>query len=148
MTTDRDLVTDTVTRLFWFTDHHRWPELRSVLDDVVRLDYTSLQGGDPVELSPDDVVAGWRATLETLDAHQHLVGNRLIALDGGTAEVTAAFQATHQFAGDTWTLGGDYAFRLRRRDNVWVVSAMIMTAGWQTGDPGLVARAAQQSSRR
>ncbi|MGD9695037.1 MAG: nuclear transport factor 2 family protein [Thermoleophilia bacterium] len=137
-------IVDAVTRLFWLTDHHRWDELPAVLADRVRLDYTSLQGGAPVTLASADVVDAWRGTLGALDAHQHLVGNHLVDVrDDGTAIVTAAFQATHQFRGDTWTLGGDYRFELAASEGRWRIAAMTMTAVWQTGDARLIARAAR-----
>jgi hypothetical protein len=140
---DRSAVVETITRVFWLTDHHRWDQLDALFADRVRLDYTSLQGGEPAELAPAEIVAGWRATLGPLDAHQHLLANHLVEIGEGRASATASFQATHQFDGETWTLGGDYAFELHRGDSGWRIQSMTMTAVWQTGDGGLVARAGE-----
>jgi hypothetical protein len=140
---DRSAVIEQVTRLFWLSDHHRWDELEELFADRVRLDYTSLQGGEPSELSPEQIVSGWKQALGALDAHQHLVANHLVDVLDGRANATAAFQATHQFDGATWTLGGDYAFELRLSDSRWRIESMTMTAVWQIGDRQLLARAGE-----
>jgi SnoaL-like domain len=123
--------------------HGHCHDLLAPVGDRVRLDYTSLQGGEPTELTPEQIVSGWQQTLGALDAHQHLVANHLVDVVGGRASATAAFQATHQFDGATWTLGGDYAFELRLTDSRWRIESMTMTAVWQTGDRQLLDRAGQ-----
>lgn len=137
----RQAIIDAVTSLFWHTDHHEWDLLRAVLDERVRLDYTAMQGGEPADLSAEEVVAGWRPTFVAIDAHQHLLGNHLVVVDGDQASVTASFIATHQWRGDTWTLGGDYLIELHQRGGAWRVSAMRMTPVWQTGNPNLIPNA-------
>lgn len=129
--TERDHIVETITRLFWHTDHHDWDDVKAVFADSVRLDYTSLQGGEPAELAPGDIVAGWSAHFATLDAHQHLVANHLVDINGDAANVTAQFLATHQTGEDVWTLGGDYHFDLQRAEGQWRISSMTMTAVWQ-----------------
>ena len=91
-----------ITRLFWAVDHHDWDALPKVLGKEVLLDY-----GEPATLTPTDIVSMWQPLFTALDAHQHLVGNHLVTASGNTATVTASFIATHQYAGETWTLGGD-----------------------------------------
>lgn len=131
-------IIDVVTSLFWHVDHHQWDRLALVLDDPVRLDYTAMHGGDPALLAPGEVVAGWRPAFLAIDAHQHLVANHLVAVADERATVTASFIATHQWRGDTWTLGGDYLVELVQREQGWLICALTMTPVWQTGDPGLI----------
>ena len=142
---DSNEIITTLTRLFWTTDHH-WEELRRTLADQVLLDYTATRGGEPRPCTPDEVVEGWRPTFEALDAHQHLVANHLVEITGGEAVATASFMATHQFRGETWRLGGDYHFRLRRCEGAWRVVAMRMVPLWQTGPADLVTRALEASA--
>lgn len=136
---DRDAVLDTITRLFWHTDHQQWEDLVGVFTDDVHLDYTSLQGGEPTRLSGAAIVNGWKEHFATLATYQHLVSNHLIDIDGDTASVRAEFIATHQYdtsvEPSTWQLGGDYRFALERSDNGWAVNSMIMNTIWQTGSP-------------
>jgi ketosteroid isomerase-like protein len=135
-----DLTTpiEAITALFWHSDHHQWSDLEAVFADRVRLDYTALQGGEPTMLAPADIVAGWRPGFEAIDAHQHLVANHRVSVDGQRATATASFIATHRWRDATWTLGGDYRFELTRSDSRWVVSAMTMTPVWETGERDLI----------
>jgi hypothetical protein len=137
----RTAILDAVTGLFWHTDHHEWDQLEAVLADPARLDYTAMVGGEPADLTPSQVVAAWRPGFDAIDAHQHLVGNHLVHLDTGKATVTAAFIATHQWRGETWTLGGDYRIELSPAGQRWQVTALTMTPTWQAGNPTLIAEA-------
>jgi len=71
---------------------------------------------------------------------QDWVGNHLVTASGDAATVTASFIATHQYADKTWTLGGDYEFRLLD-DAEWRITAMTMTPVWHTGPADLIQHA-------
>lgn len=139
---DRLDVIDTCTRMAWHTDHREWDELADVFADQVRLDYTSLNGGEPVTLTPAQIAAVWQHTLGGLNATQHLLGNHLVTVNGDTAVCTASFQATHRkpgaFGASLWTLGGSYRFDLVRSGDGWRISGVVMTALWGDGNRGLL----------
>ncbi|TLF73215.1 nuclear transport factor 2 family protein [Nocardia cyriacigeorgica] len=139
---DRLDVIDTCTRMAWHVDHREWDELATVFTDRVRLDYTSLNGGEPVTLSPAQLVAAWRDTLGGFAATQHLLGNHLVTIDSDAAVCTASFQATHRgseaFGATLWTLGGSYRFDLVRSAGGWRISGIVMTAAWGDGNRGLL----------
>lgn len=97
-TEDGPAVIETCTRMAWYADQRQWDRLAGVFADKVTLDYTSLNGGEPVALSPAEIVAGWRQALGGYDATQHLITNHLVDLGADTAVCTAAFQATHRLA--------------------------------------------------
>ncbi|MGK5555995.1 nuclear transport factor 2 family protein [Actinomadura kijaniata] len=143
-------VIETCTRMAWHADRREWEALRSVFADRVRLDYTSLNGGEPVTLSADDLVAAWSRTLGAFDATQHLVANHLVTVDGDTAVCTASFQATHRlatpFGSPLWTLGGTYRFDLVRDGGGWLIGGVVMTVAWADGNHELLARAARDGS--
>ncbi len=143
-------VIETCTRMAWHADQREWEALRSVFADRVRLDYTSLNGGEPVTLPADDLVAAWSRTLGAFDATQHLVTNHLVTVDGDTAVCTASFQATHRlatpFGSPLWTLGGTYRFDLVRDGDGWLISGVVMTATWADGNHELLARASRDGS--
>jgi ketosteroid isomerase-like protein len=132
---DRLDVIDTCTRMAWHTDRREWDALARVFADKVTLDYTSLNGGEPVTLAPAQIVEGWRAGLGGYTATHHLLGNHLVSLDGDSAVCTAAFLATHlKPDGGRWTLGGTYRFELARADGGWRITAVVMTAVWSDGE--------------
>lgn len=139
---DRFDVIDTCTRMVWLTDHRDWDALEQVFAEQVTLDYTSLNGGEPVVLTPEQIVGAWRETLGGFAATQHLLANHLVAIDGDTAVCTASFQATHRkadaFGASLWTLGGSYRFDLVRTDGTWRIRGGVMTALWGDGNRGLL----------
>lgn len=102
----------------WHADQREWDRLKTIFADEVLLDHTSLNGGEPVTLTPDEIVAGWSRGLGGYDATQHLIANQLVTVTGDTAVCTASFQATHRpanpFGSPLWTLGGTYRFDLVR----------------------------------
>ncbi|MFI2206080.1 nuclear transport factor 2 family protein [Streptomyces sp. NPDC020192] len=143
---DRLAVIEVCTRMAWHTDRREWTELRGVFAEKVRLDYTSLNGGGAVELTPDQIVGGWSELLGALDATQHLTTNHLVTVDGDAAVCTASFQATHllanPFGAPLWTLGGTYRFDLVRRNGPWLIAGVVMTAVWADGNKDLLTLAA------
>ncbi|WP_369142036.1 nuclear transport factor 2 family protein [Streptomyces sp. R44] len=142
---DRLDVVDTCNRMAWFADQRDWDALAGVFADEVTLDYTSLNGGEPVTLAPAQIVRGWREGLGAYAATQHLLTGHLVAVDGGGdgdgdgdgdgAVCTAGFQATHRKAdGSLWTLGGTYRFDLSRTGDGWRITGVVMTAVWSDGE--------------
>jgi SnoaL-like domain len=143
---DRLGVIETCTRMAWHADEREWDALRDVFADEVRVDYTSLQGGEPAIVSRDELVESWAGLLGKLAATQHLLTNHLVTVSGDIAACTAAFQATHLLPnphGDpSWTLGGTYRFELVRDGPTWRISAVTMTATWARGNQQIMSLAA------
>ncbi|MEW9552354.1 nuclear transport factor 2 family protein [Nonomuraea sp. NPDC050783] len=143
---ERQAVVEVCTRMAWHADRREWQALEAVFADEVRLDYTSLNGGEPAVLSPGQIVDAWRQVLGGFDATQHLIANHLVTLEGDTAVCTASFQATHRLTdplgASLWTLGGFYRFDLIRADGGWRISGVVMTAAWADGNKELMALAA------
>jgi len=144
-------IVEVTTRMGWLADRRDWDQLVEVFTEQVDLDYTSLAGGEPARLSRSDIVAGWRAGLDGLDATQHLMSNHLVDVDGDRAMATAQFQAVHMLAnphGDpAWTLGGHYRFGLIRVKGSWRIDAVTMTATWATGNQQIMTLAGGQTRR-
>ncbi|MFJ8825327.1 nuclear transport factor 2 family protein [Streptomyces sp. NPDC102467] len=139
-------VAETCTRMAVHVDRREWKQLRDLFADKVLLDYTSLNGGEPVQLTPQEIVDAWAATLGGFDATQHLIANQLVEIDGDHAVCTASFQATHRLAtahgAPLWTLGGAYRWELTRTGERWLIDTVLMTATWGDGNKDLPARAA------
>ncbi|MYQ79774.1 MULTISPECIES: nuclear transport factor 2 family protein [unclassified Streptomyces] len=142
----RYAVAETCTRMAVHADRREWEQLRTLFADKVVLDYTSLNGGEPVSLTPQEITDAWRATLSGYDATQHLIANQLVTVEGDRAVCTASFQATHRLAAahgaSLWTLGGDYRWELVRNGDRWLIDTVVMTATWGDGNQALPVRAA------
>jgi hypothetical protein len=139
-------VVETCTRMAWHADQREWDALKEVFADSVVLDYTSLNGGEPAVLSPEQIADGWAGVLGGFNATQHLVANHLVTIDGTSAVCTASFQATHRlanpFGAPLWTLGGTFRFDLIRTGTGWRISGVVMTATWADGNKELLELAA------
>lgn len=150
MPTDRELVIDATTRVTWYVDRTRWGDITDLFTDKVKVDYTSLNGGEAATVAAADLVRSWQAGLGHLAATQHLLGTFLVDVDetARSAEATAHFVATH--VGDDgigsarWTLGGHYHWELREVEGSWRITAMTMTATWSDGDRGIMNPPADQ----
>ncbi|REE95859.1 nuclear transport factor 2 family protein [Thermomonospora umbrina] len=147
---DRAAIVETTTRMAWHADRREWDRLKTIFADEVTLDYTSLHGGEPVTLTPGEIVDGWEAGLSGYDATHHMITNQLVTLTGDTAVCTATFQATHRlatpFGSPLWTLGGTYRFDLVRNGDDWRISGLVMTATWADGNQQLAALAAARAA--
>ena len=115
-----------IDRLVAVSHQRRWEALPNLLADEVRLDYTSLTGGEPITATPPEVASTWEATLGELDAMQHLISNHVVKLADGDSRAiaTAQFVATHVLpnsqGGPIWTLGGHDRWPLRRAGDRWL----------------------------
>jgi hypothetical protein len=76
--------------LFINTDLKNWPAARALfVDGPIEVDMSSLVGGDPVQMTADDLIAGFRAGLHSGKASHHLATNYRIVVQGDSAEVWA-----------------------------------------------------------
>ncbi|RMI28901.1 nuclear transport factor 2 family protein [Nocardia stercoris] len=141
-TQDRLDIIETCTRMAWYADHRECERLGEIFADATVLDYTSLNGGEPVTVSPEQIGSAWAQALGRFEATQHLITNHLVTVAGDAAVCTAAFQATHRkgtpLGASLWTLGGIYRFELTRTGETWKIAAVVMTATWGDGNQGLV----------
>ncbi|MGN9847154.1 nuclear transport factor 2 family protein [Nonomuraea sp. H19] len=60
---DRLDIIETCTRMGWHADRREWERLVEVFAEQVALDYISLNGGEPVALSPAQIVEAWTGVL-------------------------------------------------------------------------------------
>jgi hypothetical protein len=122
-------------------DHRRWPELRALFAETVRVDYTSLFGGEAQALRADDLVATWKTRLATIEATQHLLGPIAVTVQGARAIASCHVRAYHRLArapgGPEWMVAGHYAFELTRNAG-WKIDRMTLETFYQTGNTRLL----------
>jgi hypothetical protein len=85
---ERDRIAEVINTLFVATDAREWARVRDCFAPSVTFDMTSLAGGTPRQISPDQIVSEWQAGLKPIDAVHHQCGNLAIACTG--AEATAS----------------------------------------------------------
>lgn len=138
---DVEAVRSVVTLLTHHIDGKRWSDLPALFAAEVRTDYTSLFGGTPQQQSGDELVAGWRTTLDKV-ATQHLLGPVEASIAGSNAGASCHVRAFHQrpdaAGGSEWEVLGHYRFELARKGTEWRITALTLDTLIQTGNRSLL----------
>ena len=145
---DVQAVIQTVDAIPLYTDLMRWEEVEAAFADEVSLDYTDLQGGEPQQVTPQQIVEAWGAVFPGFESTQHLVTNHQVEVTEDEATVLAQVHATHFLPddeGDTWVVAGRYHFHLTRQ-GTWRVDAMRLELAFQLGNTALGQRAAERAT--
>lgn len=107
----------------------------------VRIDYSSLWGGEAQDLAASDLLAAWQALVPGFDATLHELGPVQVELGAGQALASAEVEARHWLDGELWMLRGRYHWPLRLDAEGWRVTGMTFLLSEEQGDRGLCARA-------
>lgn len=115
---DKALVIDTINDLFIATDNKDWSKVLDCFSSQVLFDMSSLNGQEPVSLSPQETVKSWEEGLRHLKAVQHQAGNYRVLIDGDDAQAFCYGIAFHYLPNptgkNTRVFVGSYDFHLRR----------------------------------
>ncbi len=128
---DKEAVLEAVNDLFLATDARDWTAVRAAFAPLVRLDMTSLAGGEPRTLTPAQIAESWERGLAPLAAVHHQTGNFRVRLGDGEADVFCYGTAYHVLPSsggrDVRTIVGSYDIHLVRRDAAWSIDAFRFT---------------------
>ncbi len=118
-------VRDVVNRLFISTDNRDWNAVTEVFASEVLFDMTSMVGGEPVTMTPADIVAAWAKGLKPLKAIHHQTGNYVINVERNAADVFCYGIASHYLPNktnrNTRTFVGSYNFHLMKSGAKWQI---------------------------
>ena len=146
------MILDAVNGVFIHSDNRNWEGVRTSFADQVVLNYTSMAGGQPGTLSPEQIVAAWRELLPGFQSTHHQLGNYQVREDGDAAMVFCYGTATHylpnESARNLWTVVGTYDFHLVKRGEDWKVDAMTFHFKYQDGNTQLPELARQKVATR
>lgn len=136
MKSDQDAVADVVNLYAYALDNRDWARLDEVFasDAVVR--YGSVDA-PPVQGSAN-IVTTIRSFLDRCGPSQHLLGNHIIDIDGGTASSTCKGRVMHIGRGDravsTYECFGVYRDRLSRSAAGWRIVERSFEIHFELGD--------------
>jgi hypothetical protein len=121
-----DLITQTVNKLFVYTDLQEWDQLQmEVFTKQVSFDMSSL-GGVRSNLSAVEICKIWQDGFVGIDAVNHLAGNYLIEIKEDEASVFAYATATHYkksaTKGNTREFVGSYNLHLIKENVGWRIN--------------------------
>ncbi|TGK26887.1 hypothetical protein EHO98_00075 [Leptospira stimsonii] len=139
---ERLQIQSAVETVFKSADQRDWEKLKSVFAEKIYLDYTSLAGGQPAEISANEVVDSWKNFLPGFYSTHHQVGNFQIEKKGNEANVKFSGIALHylpvETGGSEWVVTGTYEFKLRKTENRnWTIHSMKFNLEHQSGNQNL-----------
>jgi len=111
--------------LFLCTDRRDWQCVREVFAPQVLFDMTSLAGGQPATLTPEQIASAWEKGLKDLAAVHHQAGNYKVTVTGNEADLFCYGIAYHYLPNpterNTRTFVGSYNLHLVRSNAGWKI---------------------------
>ena len=126
---NRLAVEDAVVRMFVATDERDWATLHDCFSTPFTLDMTSMVGGEPAVLTPQQVASAWSEGFKLLDAVHHQIGNLRTTLDGDSALVRCHGVALHHRKAaqglKSRLFVGTYELRLSEANGTWRIKHLV-----------------------
>jgi SnoaL-like domain len=150
---DRMDIASVIGSLAVHVDAQHWDNLLALFAPQVRVDYTSLFGGDAQSMAREDLIGGWRKLLPGFTRTCHVIGTPAISLSGETARAAASVVAWHfvkepELAGrDVWLVGGCYEMGFERIDGMWRITALTLARAWAEGNLDLPRIAGERAAK-
>ncbi|HTG01219.1 MAG TPA: nuclear transport factor 2 family protein [Nitrospirota bacterium] len=141
--TDKNQVIETVNQLFIDTDNRDWPRVRALFAPRVLFDMTSLAGGEPATITPQEITDAWEKGLRPLQAIHHQAGNYLVEIDENEAFVFCYGTAWHYLPNktnrNTRVFVGSYDVHLTAVSGTWRIDRFKYNHKFIDGNPNLEA---------
>ena len=122
---DRSDIIEAITNLFIATDERNWSRVRHCFATHVTFDMTSLAGGAPATLTPEQIAEGWEQGLRPIQSVHHQAGNFIVRLGSDEAEAFCYAIAYHyrpvKSGNNTRVFVGSYDFHFVRSFEVWKI---------------------------
>lgn len=138
--TERELIIETVNKIFIYTDNQEWEKLQNevFVTGPVMLDMSSVGAGEPSPMKPQDICAMWEIGFNGIDQVHHQAGNYLVTINGSSADVFVYAFAVHYkkaaTQGNTRTFTGSYNIGLRKTENGWRIDAFKYNLKYMDGN--------------
>jgi len=120
----KDEVITKVNKLFIYTDSRDWKNVQKLFDKKVAFDMTSLAGGTPAELKPEQITSSWESGLKNLKVIHHQAGNYIVTISSAGADVFCYGTAVHYLPDksgrNTRIFVGSYNIHLVKKES-WVI---------------------------
>ena len=134
----RDLIIETVSRLYIYTDQLNWQGLMDeVFADSVDFDMSSL-GGVNDKITAREICDQWASGFKGIDSINHLAGNYLVDIGEAEASVLAYATATHYRKdaenGNTREFVGTYDLHLILTGGGWRKDGFRYTVKYMSGN--------------
>ena len=138
---EKEKAKEVVNQLFINTDSRDWDKVSQLFAAEVLFDITSMVGGKPVILTPQQIVSSWEKGLKPLKAIHHQAGNYIVNVNQNEANVFCYGIASHYLPNktnqNTRTFVGSYEFRLVKNAENWQIDKFKFNLKYIDGNPNL-----------
>ena len=115
--------------MFVATDERDWQTLKDCFTHPFVLDMTSMVGGEPATMSPQQVADAWADAFQPVDHVHHQIGNIRTKLAGDQALVKCYGVAFHHLANahgvKSRVFVGTYELTLGNATGKWLISRLV-----------------------
>ncbi|HYC01905.1 MAG TPA: nuclear transport factor 2 family protein [Azospirillaceae bacterium] len=124
-------------------DRHEFEALERLYAPEVRVDYSSLTGGQPEVKSAAALMTQWAGVLPGFDRTRHALDKVRVTVEGDTARATAEVVADHWIGELHWQVSGRYEYGLVRDGRDWRIASHSLTVTGERGTRAVFAPAAE-----
>ncbi len=144
MKMEKDKIIEVITVLFRGADERDWLKVEKTMSANVLLDYTSMAGGTPKNLSPKQITESWGNFLPGFDKTNHQLSDFNVTIEADKASATYFGKADHFMDNKVWTVEGTYETDLTKTENSWLIIKQKFNFNSQSGDTSLPALATER----
>lgn len=141
-------IVQVIRNIFGQSDARQWDKVAGSFAPSVVLDYTSMNGGTPATLTPQQLTAAWQQVLPGFFSTHHQVSGFSVNIQGRRATASCHGLALHYLPvdehGPVWVVTGTYDFDLQQEQAGWKVTRMRFNLQQQAGNLQLPALAMEQ----
>ncbi|WP_106926610.1 nuclear transport factor 2 family protein [Adhaeribacter arboris] len=127
--------------IFEGVDERNRPKVQVIMAEQVMLDYTSLNGGEPNQQTPQEITAIWATFLPGFDKTHHQISDFRVTITGNQAVAHYQGKGNHFLNNEVWTAEGTFNTALEQQDHKWLVTQHKFNLIKQSGNQELPAQA-------
>lgn len=128
-------------------DTHNFNSLEKLYADTVKMDYTSLFGGQPETKNAKVLMQEWAGVLPGFDRTRHAISNITVTVTGEIAKAKANVVANHWLADQFWQVCGIYDYELAKQESSWKITLHRFNLRKEVGSRDILSSAIKQVSK-
>ena len=113
----------------------------------VVIDYTSLWGGTPNTMTPQELMTAWRGIVPGFDATWHELTRVTAQVNGNKATAGAFVDGRHWLGEKLWRPVGNYEWDLEKQGGQWKVTRMAFKMTQEIGDRAVASLAMERAKQ-
>ena len=116
--------------------------------EKVVIDYTSLWGGTPNTMTPQELMAAWKGIVPGFDATWHELSRLTAQINGNKVTAGAFVDGRHWLGDKLWRPVGNYEWDLEKQGGQWKVTRMAFKMTQEIGDRAVAGLAMEKAKRK